>query len=173
MYKLNLEKTEEPKIKLSVFIYHRESKGNPGKKKKDTYYFFIDYTKAFLCVDHNTLWKILKEMGTADHLTCLLRNLYSGQEATVRTECGTTIFSKLGKEYVKTVYCHPAYLTSHGMLGWMNHKLESRLPGEISTTSAMQMIPVCTSSSMAFHTMYSTYKLNKHIDNIQLVIVLS
>jgi len=65
--KLNLEKSEEPKIKLSVFIYHRESKGIPGKKK-DTYYFFIDYTKAFLCVDHNTLWKILKEMGTADHL---------------------------------------------------------------------------------------------------------
>ena len=82
MYKLNLEKTEEPKIKLSVFIYHRESKGIPGKKKKDTYYFFIDYTKAFDCVDHNKLWKILKEVEIPDHLTCLLRNPYADQEAT-------------------------------------------------------------------------------------------
>ena len=106
--------------------------------QKSIYFCFTDYTKAFDCVDYNKLWKSLKEMGIPDHLTCLLRNLYSGQEATVRTECGTTIFSKLGKEYVKTVYCHPAYLTSHGMLGWMNHKLESRLPGEISTTSDMQ-----------------------------------
>ena len=77
MYKLNLEKTEEPKIKLSAFIYHRESKGIP--EKKDTYYFFIDYAKAFLCVDHNTLWKILKEMEVLNHLSCLLRNLYAGQ----------------------------------------------------------------------------------------------
>ena len=106
---------------------------------KNIYLCFIDYTKAFDCVDHNKLWKIL-EMGVPDHLICLLRNLYVGQEATVRTECGTTIFSKFGKEYIKIVYCHPAYLTSHGMLGWMNHKLESILPGEISTTSDMQMI---------------------------------
>ena len=94
------------------------------------------------CMDHNKLWKILKEMEIPDHLTCLLRNLYVGQEATVRTECGTTIFSKFGKEYIKIVYCHPAYLTSHGMQGWMNHKLESILPGEISTTSDIQMIPL-------------------------------
>ena len=85
-------------------------------------------------------------MGIADHLTCLLRNLYAGQEATVRTGHGTTDWFKLGKEYVKAVYCHPAYLTymqstSHKMLGWMKHKLKSRLPGEISVTSDMQMTP--------------------------------
>ena len=72
----------------------------------------IDYTKAFDCVDHNKLWKILQEMGIPDHLTCLLRNLYAGQEATVRTGHGTTDLFQIGKEYVKAVYCHPAYLTS-------------------------------------------------------------
>ena len=75
------------------------------------YLCFIDYAKAFDCVDHNKVWKILKEMGIPDHLTCLLRNLYTGQEATVRTGHGTT-GSKSGKEYVKAVYCHPGYLTS-------------------------------------------------------------
>ena len=64
------------------------------------------------CVDHKKLWKILKEMGISDHCTCLLRNLYAGQEATVRTEHGPVTGSKLGKEYVKAVYCHPAYLAS-------------------------------------------------------------
>ena len=63
-------------------------------------------------VDHNKLWKILKEMGIPDHLTCLLRNLYAGQEATVRTGHEQHTSSKSGKEYVKAVYCHPAYLTS-------------------------------------------------------------
>ena len=82
---------------------------------------------------HNKLWKILKEMGISDHFTCLLRNLYVGQEATVRTRHGTG--SKLGKEYFKAVYCHPAYLTymqstSCEMPGWMKHKLKSRLPEE-------------------------------------------
>ena len=82
-------------------------------------------------------------MGIPDHLTCLQRNLYAGQEATVRSGHGTG--SKLGKEYVKAVYCHPAYLTSVQstsceMSGWMKHKLESRLPGEMSVTSDMQMI---------------------------------
>ena len=101
---------------------------------------FIDYAKGFDCVDHNKLWKILKEMRIPDHLTCLLRNLYFAQEATVRTRHGTTSWFKLGKEYVKAVYCHPAYLTymqstSCEMPGWMNHKLKSRLPGEISTMS--------------------------------------
>ena len=68
--------------------------------------------KLFDCVDHNNLWKILKEMGIPDHLTCLLRNLYAGQEATVRTRHEQQTGSKLGKEYVKAVYCHPAYLIS-------------------------------------------------------------
>ena len=81
--------------------------------QKSMYFCFIDYVKAFDCVDHNKVWKILKEMGIPDHLTCLLRNLYAGQEATVRTGHGTTqTGSKSGKEYVKAVYCHPDYLTS-------------------------------------------------------------
>ena len=91
-------------------------------------------------MDYNKLWKILKEMGIPDHPTCLLRNLYAGQEATVHVEQWTG--SKLGKEYIKAVYCHAAYLnymqsTSCEMPGWMKHKLESRLPGEISITSDM------------------------------------
>ena len=104
-----------------------------------------------LTVDHHKLWKILQEMGIPDHLTCLLRNLYAGQEATVRTEHGTTDMEqqtgfKLGKEYIKAVYYHLAYLTymqstSYEMLGWMKHKLESRLPDEISINSDMQMTP--------------------------------
>ena len=86
-------------------------------------------------------------MGIPDHLTYLLRNLYAGQEATVRTGHGTMDGSKLGKENVKAVYCHPAYLTymqntSCKMLGWIKHKLEPRLPGEISITSDMQMTPL-------------------------------
>ena len=66
---------------------------------------------AQVCADHNKLWKILKEMGIPDHLTCLLRNLYAGQEAAVITGYGTKNVSKSGKDYVKAVYCHPAYLT--------------------------------------------------------------
>ena len=80
--------------------------------QKNIYHCFIDYAKAFDCVDHNKLWKILKEMGIPDHLTCLLRNLYADQEATVRTGHGKWTDSKQGKEYIKAVYCHPAYLTS-------------------------------------------------------------
>ena len=80
--------------------------------QKNIYFCFIDYAKAFDCVDHNKLWKILQEMGIPDHLTCLLRNLYAGQEATVRTVAlEQWPSSKLGKEYIKAVYCHPAYLT--------------------------------------------------------------
>ena len=86
---------------------HGKSKRVPEKLEL----CFIDYAKAFDCVDHNKLGKILKEMGIPDHLTCLLRNLYAGQEATVRTRHGTTTGSELGKEYVKAVYYHPAYLT--------------------------------------------------------------
>ena len=85
-------------------------------------------------------------MGTPDHLTCLLRNLYAGQEATVRIGHGTTDCSKSGKEYIKAVYCHPAYLTSMQSTSWetlgrMKYKLESRLLGEMSITSDTQMIP--------------------------------
>ena len=94
-----------------------------------------------------TLWKILKEMGIPDHLTCLLRNLYAGQEQQFEPDMEQWTGSKLGKEYIKAVYYHLAYLTSMQstsceMSGWMNHKLESRLPGKISITSYMQMIPL-------------------------------
>ena len=85
--------------------------GDAREFQKNIYFWFIDYTKPFDCVDHNKLWKILQEMGIPDHQTCLRRNLYTGQEATVRTGHGTTDCSKLGKEYVKAVYRHPAYLT--------------------------------------------------------------
>ena len=74
-------------------------------------YFCFDYVKAFDCVDHNKLWKILKEMGIPDHLTCLFRNLHADQEAAVRTGHGTTDWFQIEKGYVKAVYCHPAYLT--------------------------------------------------------------
>ena len=94
-----------------------------------------------------TNWKILKEMGIPDRLTCLLRNLYVDQEAKLELDMEQWTGSKLGKKYVKAVYCHPAYLTSMQstsceMLGWMNPKLESRFLGEISTNSDMQIIPL-------------------------------
>ena len=91
------------------------------------------------------LWKILKEMEVPDHFTCLLRDLYAGQEATVRIGYGTIDWFNTKKEYNNTVCCHLAYLTyMHStpceMPAWMNHKLELRLPGEILTVSDMQMI---------------------------------
>ena len=78
--------------------------------QKNIYFCFIDYTKAFDCVDHNKLWKILKEMGTPDHLTCLLRNLYAGQEATVRTRYGTTDWFQIGKEVHQGCILSPCLL---------------------------------------------------------------
>ena len=108
MFKLDLEKAEEPDQKSNCqhLLDHQKSKRIP---EKNVYFHFIDYAKAFDCVDHNKLWKILKEMGIPYHLTCLLRKLYVGQEATVRIGHGTD--SKLGKKYVKAVYCHLGYLT--------------------------------------------------------------
>ena len=87
MFKLVLEKAEESEIKFPI------SSGASKKQessRKSIYFCFIDYAKAFGCVDHNKLWKILKEMGKVDHLTCLLKNLYAGQKATVRTGHGKT-----------------------------------------------------------------------------------
>ena len=78
---------------------------------KNIYFCFIDYTKAFECVDYNKLWKILKDMEIPDQLTCLLRNLYAGQEATVRTGHGTTDWFQIRKGVHQAVYCHPGYLT--------------------------------------------------------------
>ena len=97
-------------------------------------------------MDHKKLWKILKEMGIPDHMTCLLKNLYAGQEAKLELDMEQQTGSKLEKEYVKAVYCHCTYLTyvqstSTEMLGQRKHRLESRLLGEISITSDMQMTP--------------------------------
>ena len=95
-------------------------------------------------MDHNKLWRNLKEMGVTDHLTCLLRSWYADQEAT-EPDMEQQTGSKLGKKYNKAAYCHPAYLTymqsTCEMPGWMKHKLESRFLGEISITSDMQMTP--------------------------------
>ena len=118
---------------------------NAKQFQKSFYFCFTDYAKVFDCVDKNKLWKILKKMGIPDHLTCLLRNLYADQEAAVRIRHGKT-GSKQGKEYVKAVYCHPVYVTymhstSYEMPSWMKHKPESKLWGEISITSDMQMTP--------------------------------
>ena len=93
MFKLDLEKAEEPEIKLPT------SAGSSKKQEssRKTYFCFIGYAKAFDCVDQNKLWKILKEMGIPDHLTCLLTNRYACQEATVRTGHGTTDWFQIGK----------------------------------------------------------------------------
>ena len=84
--------------------------GKAREFQKNIYFCFIDCAKAFDCVDHNKLWKILKEMGIPDHMTSLLRNLCAGQEAT-ELNMAQQIGSKSEKEYLKAVYCHPAYLT--------------------------------------------------------------
>ena len=116
------------------------------KFHKDIDFCFIDYTKAFECLDHNKLWKILKDMGIPDHLSCLLQNLYEGQEATVRTGCGTTDWLKIGKgvrqgcilsPYLFNLYAE--YIMRNA--GLDEYKLESKFPGKISLNSDMQMTP--------------------------------
>ena len=113
--------------------------------QKTIYFFFIEYARVIDCVDHNKLWKILREIGIPDHLPFLLRNLYAGQEVT-ELDIEQRTGSKLLKEYIKAIYCHPAYLTYmqsilYEMPGWIKHKLESRLQGGVSITSDMQMTP--------------------------------
>ena len=107
MFKLVLEKAEEPEIRFQT---------STGSLKKQESSRKISISALFtmpkpLTVDHNKLWKFLKELRMPDHLTCLLRNLYTSQEATVRTGHGTTDWFQIRKEYVKAVYCQPAYLT--------------------------------------------------------------
>ena len=94
MFMLDLEKSKEPEIKLPTSV--GSSKKHESVRKTISF-CFIDYAKVFDCVDHNKLWKILKEMGLPDHLTCFLRNLYADQEATVRTKHGTTDWFQIGK----------------------------------------------------------------------------
>ena len=102
MFKLVLEKAEEPEIKSPTSICWIMEKAR--EFQKNIYFCFIDYAKAFDCVDHNKLWKILKEMEIPDHLTCLLRNLYAGQEATVRTGHETTDWFQIGKGVHQRLY---------------------------------------------------------------------
>ena len=114
--------------------------------QKNIYLCFIDYTKAIDCVDHNKLWEILQEMKTPDHLTCLLRNLYAGQEATVRTGHGTTNWFQIGKGVGQGCILSPCLLNLYAEYIMQNarlekHQLESRLLGEISITSDMQITP--------------------------------
>ena len=113
--------------------------------KKNIYFCFTDYSKAFDCVGHNKL-EILKEMGIPDHLTFLLRNLYVGQEATVRTGHGTTDWFQIGKEVCQGCILSPCLFNLYAEYimrntGLEEAKLESRLPGEISITSDTQMMP--------------------------------
>ena len=135
MYKLDLEMAEEPE---PTSLDHKKTR----EFQKNFYFCFIDYAKAFDCVDHNKLWKILKEMEIPPYLPpakpmCRSR---SKLELDMKQHTG----SKLGKEHLKAVYCNPAYLTYMQstwckISGWMKHEQKSRLLGEISTTSDMQM----------------------------------
>ena len=114
--------------------------------QKNIYFCFIEYAKAFDYMNHNKLWKILKGMGIPDHLTCLLRNLYADQEATVRTGHGTTDWFQIGKGVRQGCILSPCLSNLYAEYimrntGWIKHKLESRLLGEISTASEMQMTP--------------------------------
>ena len=114
--------------------------------QKNISFCFLDYAKAFDCVYHYKLWKILREMGIPDHLTCLLRNLYTSQEATVRTGHGTTDWFQIGKGVRQGCILSPCLFNLYAeyimrKAGLKKHKLESRLPGEISITSDMQMTP--------------------------------
>ena len=141
MFKLVLEKEETDQIAKIHWIIEKAI-----EFQKNIYFCFIDYTKAFNCVDHNKLWKILKEMGIPDHLTCLLRNLYAGQEATVRTGHGTTGWFQIGKGVHQGCILSPCLFNLYAEYilrntGLRKHKLESRLPGETAITSDMQMTP--------------------------------
>ena len=142
MFKLDLEKAEEPEIKLSISI--GSSKQQESSRKT--------FTSALLTMPKTlTVWItttfgkfIKKEMALPDHFTCLLRNLYAGQEATVRTRHRTTNWFKIGKGVCQGCILSPCltyiHSTSWEMLGWKKHKLEPRLPGEIPITSDTQMI---------------------------------
>ena len=146
MFKLDLAKAEEPEIKLPIST--GSSKQQESFRKISTSALLT--TPNPLCGSQQTVENSSKmgipQMGIPDHLTCLLQNLYAGQEATVRTGHGTTDCFQIGKGVCQGLYCPLAYLTymqstSCKMLGWMKHKLESRFLGEISITSGMQMTP--------------------------------
>ena len=141
-----VNKAEIDSLELSCFFHDPVDNWKSKRVPEKPLLVFIDYAKTFDCVDHNKLWKIFQEMEIPDHLICFLRSLYAGQEATVSTGHGTTDWFQIGKGVRQGCNCHPAYLTSMQntsweMLGWKKHKLESKLLGEISITSDMQMTP--------------------------------
>ena len=107
MFKLVLEKTAEPEIKLPTSV----GSSKMQEFQKNIYFCFIDYAKTFDYVDHNKRWKVFKEMGIPEHLTCLLRNLYVVKKQQLELDMEQQTGSKSGKEYIKAVYCHPAHLT--------------------------------------------------------------
>ena len=131
MFKLDLEKGEEPEIKLPTLI--GSSKKWESSRKTST--FALLTIPKPLTVWITTNWKIVKEMGIPDHLTSLLRNLYGGQEATIRSGCGTKDWFQIGKGVRQGCILSPCLFNLYAE--WMKHKLESRLPGEI--TSDVQM----------------------------------
>ena len=138
MFKVDWEKAEEPGSNCQHPLDYWKSKIAPEK-----HLFLLYWLCQNLCVDHHKLWKILPDMEIPDHLTCLLRNLYTDQEATVRTGHGTTDWFPIGKEVHQGCILSPAYLTyiqstSWEMPGWMKYKLELRLQGEISITSVFR-----------------------------------
>jgi len=135
MFNLVLEKAKERDQIAKIHWIIEKARGF----QENIYFSFIDYAKSFDCVDHNKLWKILKEMGIPDHLICLLTNLYASQEATVITGHGTTDWFQIGKGVHQGCTLSPClfnlyaeYIMQNARLG--KHKLESRLQGEISTT---------------------------------------
>ena len=133
MFKLFLEKAEEPEIRLPT--------------SAGSYFCFIDYAKAFDCVDHNKLWKILKEMGISDHVTCLLRNLYADQEATVRTGHGTTDWFQIGKGVCQGCILSPCLFNLYAEYIMWNARLDEvqagiKVAGRNIKTSDMQMTPL-------------------------------
>ena len=126
MFKLVLEKAEEPEIKLPTFT---ESSKKQESFRKRIYFCFIDYAKAFDCVDHNNLWKILNKMEIPDHLNCLLRNLYAGQEATVRTGHGTTDWFQIRKGVCQGCILSPCLFNLYAEYIMRNAGLEEAQAG--------------------------------------------
>ena len=126
MLKLDLEKVEEPKIKLPTSIC---SSKKQERSRENIYLCFIDYAKAFDCVDQNTLWKILKKMGIPDHLTCLLRNLYADQEALVRTGHGTTDSFQIRKGVCQGYILSPSLFNLYSEYITQNARLDEAQAG--------------------------------------------
>ena len=125
MFKQVLEKEEEPQIKLPHHWIIKKAR----EFQKNIYFCFIDYAKAFDCVDHNKLWKILKELGILDHLTCLLRNVYAGQEATIRTGHGTTDWFQIRKGVCQGCILSPCLFNLNAEYIMRNARLDEAQAG--------------------------------------------